>query len=663
MTMEGTRKQTLSDFISLINHERAKYYEIGIAIKEIREKRLYLEEEDNFDIFCRKHLGMARIQAHRYMAAARVVENLLPIGNIPLNESQARPLVNLTREEQILVFQYALDQAKIENRKVTTKDILAGILILGLKPEPKEAAKGALTLSLTMKEACENFYSALLKIRKTGFKTSPKRAILSQLRGFPPLYKGVKMSEEEFEILLFRKTMNLTSNQKSSARKYYKDAYKKSGVIPEGLRYRECRKASGRKPTYSLELVKRFIEIVQKASLAGIKDPDFITKELRTIENFRRRLKAEFGEIKPQTLYRLARKHQLKEYLLKPDGEEPKNLPACFEKLEVFDLIQMDGCNFHYFEIKNDRGQFNKPLAISFIDTGSRYIMAMDICFSESTLNSIKAFELFLSSTVFPQKEIRFRPDNSSGFVNLKRVLNELNHKYAAPERFFFKSNFAKAGKPKHKAHLESSHRLLHGFEDFIMLNIPKDKLVERIQGFRINTSGHKEAVTISRYDINLSELKATGIIEAYLKEHNETSRLFSVSGQMEKWHPREKFETYLKSRDSFRFLKRMMDAGIPLVMAGTPEITTLLKQNHEDVLARLRILNLTPLSILDFKDNYAQFEKDTLELISGFSFGNMWIFKEICEEGLEKLKEARLTKVTVNLVHQIIQKYQSLSL
>lgn len=112
-----------------------------------------------------------------------------------------------------------------------------------------------------------------------------------------------------------------------------------------------------------------------------------------------------------------------------------------------------------------------------------------------------------------------------------------------------------------------------------------------------------------------------------------------------------------------FRFLKRMMDAGIPLVMAGTPEITTLLKQNHEDVLARLRILHLTPLSILDFKDNYAQFEKDTLELISGFSFGNMWIFKEICEEGLEKLKESSLTKVTVNLVHQIIQKYQSLSL
>lgn len=364
------------------------------------------------------------------------------------------------------------------------------------------------------------------------------------------------MSEEEFELLLFRKTMNLTSNQKSSARKYYKDAYEKIGVIPEGLRYREGRKASGRKPSYSPELAKRFVEMVQKSSLAGIKDPDFITKELRTIENFRRRLKAEFGEIKPQTLYRLAKKHQLKEYLLKPDGEDSKNLAACFEELEVFDLIQMDGCNFHYFEIKNDLGLFKKPQAISFIDTGSRYIMAMDICFSESILNSIKAFELFLSSTVFPQKEIRFRPDNSSGFVNLKRVLNELNHKYAAPERFFFKSNFAKAGRPRHKAHIESSHRLLHGFEDFIMLNIQKDKLVERIQSFRINTSGHKEVVTISRYDINLSELKATGIIEAYLKEHNETSRLFSVSGQMEKWSPREKFETYLKLQDSFNFKK-----------------------------------------------------------------------------------------------------------
>ena len=43
---------------------------------------------------------MSRIHAHRMIDAATVAENLLPIGNIPATESQARPLAQLEPEVQ-----------------------------------------------------------------------------------------------------------------------------------------------------------------------------------------------------------------------------------------------------------------------------------------------------------------------------------------------------------------------------------------------------------------------------------------------------------------------------------------------------------------------------------------------------------------------------------
>ena len=53
-----------------------------------------------FEAYCRGRWGMSRIHAHRMIEAAVVTENLLPIGNIPATERQARPLTQLEPEVQ-----------------------------------------------------------------------------------------------------------------------------------------------------------------------------------------------------------------------------------------------------------------------------------------------------------------------------------------------------------------------------------------------------------------------------------------------------------------------------------------------------------------------------------------------------------------------------------
>jgi len=104
-----------------------------------------------------------------------------------------------------------------------------------------------------------------------------------------------------------------------------------------------------------------------------------------------------------------------------------------------------------------------------------------------------------------------------------------------------------------------------------------------------------------------------------------------------------------------FRYIKRIMDSQIPVIMAGTPEIQVSLREKHEDIFCRLKIINLQPLGVDDIKQQYSQFEKDTLEVIIGFSAGNMWIFRELCEECLDEMAKLKLNKVTMEIIEKFI--------
>ena len=88
---------------TIIERGRMTFVEVGNALEEIRESRLYLASGfETFDDYCRERWGWSRQHAYRQIAAARVVENLSPIGdtNLPVTESQARELATLTPEDQ-----------------------------------------------------------------------------------------------------------------------------------------------------------------------------------------------------------------------------------------------------------------------------------------------------------------------------------------------------------------------------------------------------------------------------------------------------------------------------------------------------------------------------------------------------------------------------------
>lgn len=95
-------KSRLIELETLIDSQRRCFYQIGKALKQIRDERLYRELMfDSFEAYLKNRWEMSRSQAYRLIEAARVIDNLSPIGDIlPENEAQLRALVNLNPFDQ-----------------------------------------------------------------------------------------------------------------------------------------------------------------------------------------------------------------------------------------------------------------------------------------------------------------------------------------------------------------------------------------------------------------------------------------------------------------------------------------------------------------------------------------------------------------------------------
>ncbi|OWY64958.1 hypothetical protein B7486_44500 [cyanobacterium TDX16] len=102
--------------------ERA-FYEAGLALRELREQRLYRNTHRTFEEYCYARFGYTRRRPYQLIEAAIVFENLCTNGTqdrtpsaerqvLPTSERQVRDLVNLEPEQQRQVWQQAVKQAE-----------------------------------------------------------------------------------------------------------------------------------------------------------------------------------------------------------------------------------------------------------------------------------------------------------------------------------------------------------------------------------------------------------------------------------------------------------------------------------------------------------------------------------------------------------------------
>ena len=101
------------------------FYLAGLALQELRDKRLYRSSHKTFEEYCRDRFGHSRQKSNYLIAAAGVFDNLTTIGCqnlsedlttnslqiLPINERQIRPLTKLEPNQQCEVWQRAVEEA------------------------------------------------------------------------------------------------------------------------------------------------------------------------------------------------------------------------------------------------------------------------------------------------------------------------------------------------------------------------------------------------------------------------------------------------------------------------------------------------------------------------------------------------------------------------
>lgn len=94
------------------------FFEVGMALFEIRNMRLYRASHATFQDYCERRWNMTHRRANQLIGASAVIENIklgtvVPNSNnevslLPANEAQARPLTRLEPEQQIEAWNEAL---------------------------------------------------------------------------------------------------------------------------------------------------------------------------------------------------------------------------------------------------------------------------------------------------------------------------------------------------------------------------------------------------------------------------------------------------------------------------------------------------------------------------------------------------------------------------
>lgn len=123
--------------------ERA-FVEAGKALSELRDRRLYRSTHRSFEQYCQDRFGFSRQSANFKIAASEVVRNLTTFSCqnnsdnadenlttfscqvLPTRETQVRPLAKLEPEEQLEVWEQAVERAggKVPTERIVKAEVL-----------------------------------------------------------------------------------------------------------------------------------------------------------------------------------------------------------------------------------------------------------------------------------------------------------------------------------------------------------------------------------------------------------------------------------------------------------------------------------------------------------------------------------------------------------
>jgi hypothetical protein len=190
-TLTALESESLTMCEQVIDRGLNTFYEVGRALMQIRDQRLYRQMYGTFEDYCQKRWQMGRRYVNQLIGASAVVDNLGTNGSqTPENERQARPLTQLEPEEQRIVWQVVketapngkLSEAHIKSVVNIFKDVVSTGAIDGgdgidipIAAATTTHVKAAVNEELQERLKRQEVYIAQKEENKLGNSMKPKR--------------------------------------------------------------------------------------------------------------------------------------------------------------------------------------------------------------------------------------------------------------------------------------------------------------------------------------------------------------------------------------------------------------------------------------------------------------------------------------------------------
>lgn len=131
---KGKEATALAACEEVIERGLDSFIEVGNALLQIRDERLYRKDYDDFETYCQERWSMTRGRVNQLIRANQVIANLDTVVSKPASEAVARPLVALPAPIQRKVWAKAVESSK--NGKPTAKEVAVVVEIIA--PKKKE---------------------------------------------------------------------------------------------------------------------------------------------------------------------------------------------------------------------------------------------------------------------------------------------------------------------------------------------------------------------------------------------------------------------------------------------------------------------------------------------------------------------------------------------
>jgi hypothetical protein len=161
----------LAELEAVIEGGMQTFVQVGTALAEIRDQRLYKATHSDFDAYCQERWGFSRRRAGQMIEAATIADELGTIvpTQLPANEGQARELARVAPEHRAETWQAAV---RVRGADVTARDVRQAAQVLETARKEPDGA----TLVEQVKTGNWDLSEIKKELKHRGVEWNPPRA-------------------------------------------------------------------------------------------------------------------------------------------------------------------------------------------------------------------------------------------------------------------------------------------------------------------------------------------------------------------------------------------------------------------------------------------------------------------------------------------------------